>query len=295
MEVRAEVVKSVPVARTGKEKVFKMPDRCPSCGSKIVKYEGEVAYRCVNAGCPAQVKGRIIHFAARNAMDIEGLGEKLVDQLVKRDILKDYADIYYMKRETLLSLERMGVKSVENLMNAVEESKNRDFSRVIFALGIREVGSHTARILKTHFQKMNNLKRAKPEELIQIPEIGPAVAESIVKFFNDPENREIIGRLEEAGVNMGRESEGERRSLTLNGKRFVLTGTLSGFVREEATRKIEELGGYVSSSVSRNTDFVVVGESPGSKYDKARELGVKIITEEEFVEMISDWKNQNDE
>lgn len=293
-EVIPEVVKSVPEARTGKEKVFRMPDRCPSCGSKIVKYEGEVAYRCVNAGCPSQVKGCIIHFAARNAMDIEGLGEKLVDQLVETELLKNYADIYYIKEESLASLERMGAKSAENLINAIEESKKRDFSRVIFALGIREVGSHTARILASHFQTMKNLMKASFDELIQITEIGPVVAESIVRFFKDRKNREIIRRLEEAGVNIGKVVEEEKKPRPLSGKTFVLTGTLSSFTREEATRHIEELGGEVSSSVSRKTDFVVVGESPGSKYDKAIGLGVKILKEDEFTKIISNIKIQND-
>ncbi len=286
-EVIPEVLKSIPEERTGKEKVFMMPDKCPSCGSKVTKYEGEVAYRCVNVGCPAQVKGRIIHFAARNAMDIEGLGEKLVNQLVDIGLLKNYADIYYLKREGLISLERMGEKSVYNLIAAIEESKERDFARVIFALGIGDVGTHTARILTSHFKTMKRLRRTSFEELIQISEIGPVVAESTVKFFKDKENKAIISRLEEVGVNMGKDTKEKKTPGPLWGKIFILTGSLSSFTRDEATRHIEKLGGSVSSSVSKKTDFVVIGESPGSKYDKAKELGVNILNEKEFKEIIS--------
>ena len=291
-EVIPEVIKSIPEARTGKEKVFEMPERCPSCGSKIVRYEGEIAYRCINAGCPSQVKGRIIHFAARNAMDIEGFGEKLVNVLVDKELVKNYADIYFLKKEDLLPLERMAEKSVNNLLNAIEESKGRSFDRVLFALGIREIGSHTAKLLASHFQIMKRLQNAKYEELLQISEIGPAAAESIIKFFSDHENRMIIKRLKEAGVNMGKEEKKETPK-PLFGKTFVLTGTLSKYARDDVTRLIENLGGRVSSSVSSNTDFVVVGESPGSKYEKAKELGVKTISEEEFIEMMSNIKMQN--
>ncbi|PIP12269.1 MAG: DNA ligase (NAD(+)) LigA [bacterium (Candidatus Stahlbacteria) CG23_combo_of_CG06-09_8_20_14_all_40_9] len=291
-EVIPEVIKSIPEARTGKEKVFEMPERCPSCGSKIVRYEGEIAYRCINAGCPSQVKGRIIHFAARNAMDIEGFGEKLVNVLVDKELVKNYADIYFLKKEDLLPLERMAEKSVNNLLNAIEKSKGRSFDRVLFALGIREIGSHTAKLLASHFQIMKRLQNAKYEELLQISEIGPAAAESIIKFFSDHENRMIIKRLKEAGVNMGKEEKKETPK-PLFGKTFVLTGTLSKYARDDVTRLIENLGGRVSSSVSSNTDFVVVGESPGSKYEKAKELGVKTISEEEFIEMISNIKMQN--
>jgi len=291
-EVIPEVIKSIPEARTGKEKVFEMPERCPSCGSKIVRYEGEIAYRCINAGCPSQVKGRIIHFAARNAMDIEGFGEKLVNVLVDKELVKNYADIYFLKKEDLLPLERMAEKSVNNLLNAIEKSKGRSFDRVLFALGIREIGSHTAKLLASHFQIMKRLQNAKYEELLQISEIGPAAAESIIKFFSDHENRMIIKRLKEAGVNMGKEEKKETPK-PLFGKTFVLTGTLSKYARDDVTRLIENLGGRVSSSVSSNTDFVVVGESPGSKYEKAKELGVKTISEEEFIEMMSNIKMQN--
>ncbi len=290
-EVIPEVIKSIPEARTGKEKVFEMPERCPSCGSKIVRYEEEVAYRCINAGCPSQVKGRIIHFAARNAMDIEGFGEKLVNILVDKELIKNYADIYFLKKEDLLSLERMAEKSVNNLLDAIEESKGRSFDRVLFALGIREIGSHTAKLLASHFQTMTKLQNGKYEELLQIPEIGPAAAESIIKFFSDHENRMIIKRLKEAGVNMGKEEKKETPK-PLFGKTFVLTGKLSKYARDDVTRLIENLGGRVSSSVSSNTDFVVVGESPGSKYEKAKELGVKTISEEELIKIISNIKIQ---
>ena len=288
-EVIPEVVKVILEARTGEEKIFKMPERCPVCGSKVTRYKGEVAYRCINAGCPAQVKGRIIHFTSRNAMDIEGFGEKLVSALVERELLKNYADIYFLKKEELLSLDRMAEKSADNLLCAIEKSKKRRFDRVIFALGIREVGSHTANLLASHFQRIGRLKRATYEELTEIPEIGPVVADSIVKFFLDTEDKRIINRLKEAGVNMGKE-EKEELPKPLLGKTFVLTGTLSIYRRDEATRLIEGLGGRVSSSISKKTDFVVIGENPGSKYEKAKELGVKTISEEEFTEMISKCK-----
>lgn len=289
-EVIPEVVKSIPEARTGEERVFEMPERCPSCGSKIVRCEGEVAYRCINAGCPAQVKGRIIHFAARNAMDIEGLGEKLVNTLVDEGLVKNYADIYSLKDDDLRDLERMAEKSVNNLLNAIEESKGRSFDRVVFALGIREVGSHTAKLLASHFHTMKRLKNAGYEELIQIPEIGPAAAESITDFFSDRENRTIIKVLREAGVNMGKKERKTPKPLL--GRTFVLTGMLSRYTREEATRLIEDLGGRVSSSVSGKTDFVVVGESPGSKYESAKKLGVKTISEEELVKIMTVNKPQ---
>ncbi|MDO9581329.1 MAG: NAD-dependent DNA ligase LigA [Bacteroidales bacterium] len=284
-EVIPEVIKSIPEARTGKEKLFEMPERCLSCGSKIVRYEGEVAYRCINAGCPSQVKGRIIHFAARNAMDIDGFGEKLVNILVDKGLVKNYADIYFLKKEDLLLLERMAEKSVSNLLNAIEESKGRSFDRVLFALGIREIGSHTAKLLASHFQTIERLENARYDELVQIPEIGPVATESIIKFFSDHENRMIIKRLKEERVNMGKE-EKEETPKPLFGKTFVLTGTLSKYTRDDATRLIESLGGRVSSSISSKTDFVIIGESPGSKYEKAKELGVKTITAEEFIKMI---------
>ncbi len=288
-EVIPEVVKVILEARTGEEKIFKMPERCPVCGLKVTRYKGEVAYRCINAGCPAQVKGRIIHFTSRNAMDIEGFGEKLVSALVERELLKNYADIYFLKKEELLSLDRMAEKSADNLLCAIEKSKKRRFDRVIFALGIREVGSHTANLLASHFQRMDRLKGATYEELTEIPEIGPVVADSIVKFFLDTEDKRIINRLKEAGVNMGKK-EKEELPKPLLGKTFVFTGTLSIYRRDEATRLIEGLGARVSSSISKKTDFVVIGENPGSKYNKAKELGVKTISEEEFTEMISKCK-----
>lgn len=284
-EVIPEVIKSIPELRTGKEKKFEIPETCPVCGAKIVRYEGEVAYRCINAGCPAQVKGRIRHFSLRNAMDIEGLGEKLVSLLVDTELIRNYADLYYLKKDDLLSLERMAEKSVNNLLNAIQKSKTVNFNRVLFALGIKDVGYGTAKVLAEHFCRMERLEQAGEDELTGIPEIGPVVADSIIKFFSEPDNRIILKRLRAAGVNMGKETEPVSRR-PLQDKRFVLTGTLSKYSRDEATRLIESLGARVSSSLSGKTDFLVAGESPGSKYRKAEDLGVKILREEEFIEMI---------
>jgi DNA ligase (NAD+) len=284
-EVIPEVVKPLIEKRTGKEKPFKLPDRCPICGSKLVRYEGEVAVRCENVRCPAQVRGRIEHFASRNAMDIEGLGIKLVHQLVDEGLLQDYGDIYRLEKESLLKLERMGEKSAQNLLNAINESKKRDFYRVLFAIGIRNVGIHAARLLAENFPSISKLQRAKYEEIREIKEIGPVIAESVAKFFQDPENRKVIEKLKNAGVNFGGRKK-EKGEKPLSGKTFVLTGGLKGFTRDEAREAIERLGGRVTSSVSKNTDYVIVGESPGSKYQKAKELNLKLLNEEEFKSLI---------
>ncbi|HID93661.1 MAG TPA: NAD-dependent DNA ligase LigA, partial [bacterium (Candidatus Stahlbacteria)] len=251
-EVIPEVVKVVPEKRTGKEKPFKMPEYCPACGSKLVQYEGEVAVRCENIRCPPQVRRRIEHFVSRNAMDIEGLGEKVVDQLVNAGLIEDVGDLYYLKKEELLQLERMAEKSATNLLNAIEKSKERDFARVIFAIGIRNVGIHAAKLLAQHFTSIDSLKNASFDELRQIPEIGPVIAQSVINFFKDKENLKVIGKLRKAGVRLEAAKPKipavERK---LEGKTFVLTGTLKSFTREEAKEKIEILGGRVSSSVSK--------------------------------------------
>ncbi|MCK4306588.1 NAD-dependent DNA ligase LigA, partial [candidate division WOR-3 bacterium] len=280
-EVIPEIIKPVIEKRTGKEKIFKMPENCPACGSKIVRQGGEVAWRCENLQCPPQVQRRIGHFVSRNAMDIEGLGGKVIAQLIDAGLIDDFADLYELKREKLLKLERMADKSVDNLLRAIEESKNREFFRALFAIGIRYVGIHAAKLLADHFPSIDKLKEAGLEEINAISEIGPVIARSVVEFFENPKNLKIIERLKKAGVCLvGTPPEAE--SLPLSGKTFVLTGNLAGFSRIEATELIESLGGRISSSVSKNTDYVVAGESPGSKYDKAQKLGVPIINEEEF-------------
>ncbi|MEO0119418.1 MAG: NAD-dependent DNA ligase LigA [candidate division WOR-3 bacterium] len=285
-EVIPQVVKVVKDKRTGKEKEFKMPETCPVCGGKVVREAEEVAYRCINASCPAQIKRRIIHFASRQAMDIEGLGEKWVEIFVDKGFIKDFSDIYKLKfkKNEILKLERMGEKSTENLLQGIEKSKNRPFHRVLYALGIRHVGLGTAQILANAFNNIDELMKASKERLSSISGIGPIVAESIYNFFHTKENIELINKLKEVGINFEREKKEEKKILT--GKTFVVTGTLKNFTRQQIHELILSLGGNVATSVSKKTDYLICGADPGSKLDKAKELGVKIIGEEEFLEMI---------
>lgn len=282
-EVIPEVVKSIPERRTGQEREFRMPERCPACGGPVVRPPGEVAYRCENLSCPARIKESIRHFASRRAMDIEGLGEKLVDKLVETGLVRKLSDIYRLKKEDLVNLERMGEKSAQNLLEQIERSKNAGLARLIFALGIRYVGEHLAEVLAEHFPSLEALSKADYYELIQIPEIGPRIAQSIVDFFKNEENRKLIQELKELGVKTEAEKPKEG---PLSGKTFVFTGTLSAFTREEARRLVESLGGRVASGVSRKVDYVVVGADPGEKLRKAQELGITILTEEEFRRLV---------
>ena len=284
-DVIPKVVAVVTEKRTGQERPFRMPDRCPVCGSPVVRVEGEVAVRCGNISCPAQLKRRIQHFASRNAMDIEGLGKALVDQLVDKGLVKDVADLYYLRKEDLVNLERMGEKSAQNLLDAIERSKDRELSRLIFGLGIHFVGERAAEILAERFRSMDALMKATFDELIEIPDIGEKTAQSVVQFFSQEENLRVIEKLRKAGVRM-EEERVEEKELPLAGKTFVFTGALSSMTREEASEIVKKLGGRVTSSVSRKTDYVVVGESPGSKYQKALQLGVTILSEEEFLKLI---------
>ncbi|MEO0088638.1 MAG: NAD-dependent DNA ligase LigA [candidate division WOR-3 bacterium] len=283
-EVIPQVVKVIKEKRTGEEKEFQMPETCPVCGGKVVREADEVAYRCINASCPAQIKRRIIHFASRQAMDIEGLGEKWVETLVDKGLIKNFSDIYKLKKGDLLKLERMGEKSAENLLKAIEASKNRPFHRVLYALGIRHVGLGTAQILANAFNNIDELMKASKERLSSISGIGPIVAESIYNFFHTKENIELINKLKEVGINFEREKKEEKKILA--GKTFVVTGTLKNFTRQQVHELILSLGGNVGTSVSKKTDYLICGADPGSKLDKAKELGVKIISEEEFLEMI---------
>ncbi|CUU03971.1 DNA ligase (NAD+) [Candidatus Thermokryptus mobilis] len=266
---------------------FVFPKNCPACGGPIERPAGEANYYCENPECPAQVRARIEHFASRGAMDIEGLGEAIVDKLVTLGFLKNYADIYELHRHKakLVRIEGFGEKSVQNLLNSIENSKKQPFHRVLYAIGIRYVGSEIAKLLADAFGSIDNLMNASVEQISSVYGIGPRIAESVYKFFHDERNLELIRRLKEAGLNFEVKPE-EKAKKKLAGKTFVFTGTLKNFTREEAKEKVEELGGKVSNSVSRKTDYVVVGENPGSKYDKARQLGVRIITEEEFLELI---------
>jgi len=284
-DVIPQVVSVMKDRRTGKERPFDWPSKCPVCKSAVFKPEGEVISRCVNPSCPAKVRESILHFAGRRAMDIDGLGEALVDQLLGAKLVRAIPDLYDLTRDSLVELERMGPKSSGNLLDEIGKSKARDLDRVIFALGIRHVGERMAQVLAAHFKSLHALAEAGEEELMKVEDVGPKVAESIRFFFAQPENRELIRRLKNAGLNMSARERGAVRR-PLEGQTFVITGTLSGFTREEAQECLEGLGAKVASSVSKNTTSLIAGESPGSKLDKARELGVKIIGEEDFRKLI---------
>lgn len=282
-DVIPEVVKVIASKRTGKEEKYRLPKRCPVCGTKIVRLEGEAAHRCPNISCPAQLKEGIRHFASKGAMDIEGLGEKLVDQLVEKGIVKNFADLYSLTKKQLAELERMADKSAQNIIDALERSKEVDLARFLYALGIRFVGEHVSRVLAREFRTLDRLKNASRENLLGVYEVGPQVAESIYQFFNEGHNLETVDRLLKRGIKIRRvktATDGE-----LQGKSFVFTGTLAHFTRDEAERLVERLGGRAVSSVSGHTDFVVEGENPGSKAQKARDLGITILSEEQFREL----------
>jgi DNA ligase (NAD+) len=287
-DVIPKVLKVIETKRTGKEKRFKMPDKCPECGGHVSRPEGEAVSRCIAADCPAQLIGRILHFASRRAMRIEGLGFALADQLIEKKMVKDVADIYSLTLEDLVSLERMAKKSATNVLNQIEASKSRDLSNLIYGLGIRHVGERTAGILAREFGSLGRLARASVEEIDEVHEIGLTMAESIHDWFADEGNADLCERLRAAGVRTELEKTATKEEpQTLAGKIFVLTGTLPTMTRDEATALIEVRGGRVTSSVSKKTDFVLAGAEAGSKLEKANQLGVKVIDEEEFKKMIS--------
>ena len=277
-DVIPEVVKVITSKRTGEEKTFNMPDSCPVCDSSVIRSENEAALRCINSSCPAQVKERIKHFASKGAFDIDGLGEKLIEQLVDKDLLFSYADIFRLKEDMLKNLDRMGSKSAGNIVRAIEDSKRITLHRFIYALGIRHVGEHVAGILANALKSFDKLRCAKSDELVAIDGVGPVVAESIVEFFKKDENRKIVDAMISGGIQIFRNHD--QKDDQLAGKVFVLTGTLENLTRDEARRTIENAGGKVTGTVSRNTDYLVVGASPGSKLKRAQELGVDIIDEE---------------
>jgi DNA ligase (NAD+) len=276
----------VKVVKHGaEEKKFRMPAKCPECGSGIHRAEDEVAYRCVNAGCPARRVGSLLHFAGRHAMNIDGLGWKLVEQLVEKKLVKDAADLYRLDLETLAELERMGEKSAENLLEEIEASKKNPLSKLIYALGIRYVGERTAQLLAEHFGSLDKLARASEEELLEVHEVGPKVAEGILEFFSEKSNRDLMEKLRKAGLRFTEERKAPQDS-RLVGKTFVITGTLERWSREEAKELIESLGGKVTDSVSKKTSYLVVGAEPGSKLEKARSLGVEILNEPAFAKLV---------
>jgi DNA ligase (NAD+) len=256
------------------------PEKCPVCGTKVVRTEGEVDYRCVNANCPAKLLGTILHFASRGVMNIDGMGEALVTQLTERGLVKNVADIYKLTKADLLSLERFADKSAQNILDEIENSKRLPLERVIYGLGIRMVGERTAQFLAEHFGSMEALANASVEELQSVNEVGPKIAESIAEFFSNPANRKLVERLGEAGLAF--KGQKKERGTKLAGKTFVLTGTLAKYTRDEAKKMIEDAGGKVTGSVSKKTDYVVAGADAGSKLDKARELGVPVIDEKEM-------------
>jgi DNA ligase (NAD+) len=263
---------------------FHMPEKCPECGTRIVRSEGEVDYRCVNANCPAKLRETILHFASRGVMNIDGMGEALVNQLTERGLVKNVADIYGITKDELLSLERMGEKSAQNILDEIAQSKKLPLERVIYGLGIRFVGARTAQFLAEHFGSMDGLMNASEEELQSVDEVGPRIAKSIAEFFHEPANRRLIERLREAKLTFsGKKKE---RGTKLAGKTFVLTGTLANYSRDEAKKLIEDAGGRVSGSVSKKTDFVIAGSDAGSKLDKAKELGIRVIAEKEMDELL---------
>ncbi len=281
-DVIPEVVQVISSKRKGTEKKFKMPSHCPVCGADVVKEE--VIYRCIGLDCPAQLKGRIRHFASKRAMDIDGLGVKLIDQLVDKGLVKDVADLYYLKKEDLVALERMADKSAQNIIDAIEKSKTKPLAKFLFALGILHVGETTAEDLAHSFPHLDDFFRLTEEDLMKVEGIGPEVSASVVRFFRDKKNRESIERLKKAGIRLIEPKPKEKGRLA--GKVFVFTGALKSYGREEARNLVESLGGKTASTVSKKVDFVVVGEDPGSKLEKARELGIRILTEEEFKKMI---------
>lgn len=287
-EIIPQVVRVLTEKRDGNQKPFKPDMHCPSCGSEIIREGDEVAYRCINLSCPDQLKKRIEHFVQRNAMDIDGMGEKLVVALVEKKMVTCLSDLYHLKLEELASLERMGKKSSQNILDSLEKSKNRPLDRILFALGLRHVGNHLASILVDGRQSIWELQAMSVEDLNAINEVGPIVAQSIYDFFHEEQNIEELKRLQEAGVQLEQETTTHEviSDSALTGKTFVLTGTLEHFKREEATELIKQRGGKVTGSVSKNTDYVVAGDKAGSKKNKAEKLGISILSEDEFKAML---------
>ncbi len=286
-EIIPQVISVVNPDRDNRSPRFEMPDHCPACSEELVKLGDDVDWRCINPECPPQIRQRIEHFASRDAMDIEGLGEAVVDQLVTEGLINTYADLYELKKAQLILLDRMAGKSAQNLLDAIESSKKQPLDRVIYAMGIRFVGKTVARDLAHGFQTMDALIEATKEEIEEIESIGPKIAESVVRWFGQEHNQEIVDSLREHGLTFSIE-EKEQASQKLEDKKFVLTGSLPSFTRKEATELIEKHGGTTTSSVSGNTDYLLAGESPGSKYDKAKELNIPILDEISFLELIGE-------
>ncbi|CCJ33862.1 DNA ligase [Caloramator australicus RC3] len=268
-----------------------MPKNCPVCGGLAVREEGEAVLRCTNMSCPAQIKRSIVHFASRDAMNIEGLGPQVVNLLLDNNLIKDAADLYFLKEEDLVNLPRFGKKSAAKLIQAIQKSKENDLERFLFGLGIRYVGLKSAKNLTKYFKTLENIMKAGIEDFMQVEEIGEKIARSIFEFFKEEHNLQLIEKFKLAGVNMATLKEGSAAPQIFEGKTIVVTGTLEKFTRDEVESLIERLGGKVSGSVSKKTSFVLVGESPGSKLKKAQELNINIVNEAEFLEMIKEAEN----
>jgi len=288
-EVIPEIVGPIASRRTGEERIFYMPSRCPICGSEVMKPEDEAMHRCTNTACPSQSLEQIKHFVSRGAMDIDGVGEKLCQALFEAGLVKDIADLYYLTREQLLELERMADRSASSVLSSIEGSKNRPLSRVIFALGLLHVGEEYAELLAANFSSIDELAKATQKELLSLPYIGPKIADSIVTFFRQEGNKHIIEKLRKAGVKLEKEKHEEVKpeELLLSGLEFVLTGKLESFGRQEAEARIKVLGGKTGSDITKKTSYLVVGADPGFKLDKAQKLGVKTINEGEFLELLN--------
>jgi DNA ligase (NAD+) len=283
-DVIPEVVKVVESRRIGGERKYQIPDRCPVCGADVVRLENEAAHRCIGLSCPAQLKGRIKHFASKRAMDIDGLGDKLIAQLVDKGMVRNAADLYYLSREDLVGLERMADKSAQTILNALEGSKKKPLAKFVYALGIRHVGEHLSEVLAKELKSLTNFFRVTEEKLLAIREVGPELAQSVVRFFRDQRNREVMSKLQEADMVI---VEPEVDEMTqLKGLTFAFTGVLDSFTRDEARDLVESLGGRMASSIGKKVDYVVVGRDPGSKYEKAKEWGITVLTEKQFREMV---------
>lgn len=287
-DVIPEIVRSLPERRTGSEVPFEMPTHCPACGTPVVRVPGEAATRCVNQGCPAQRTEGLIHFASRGAMDIEGLGPAVIEQLIEADLVKTPADLYRLEKEQLLELERFGEKSAQNLLQAIEASKSRPLNRLIFALGIRHVGAEVARELAQHFGSIHKLAAAGLDELTAVPAVGEKIAQSVVDYFSNPENQRLIQDLGEVGVSLEDVPAEANQNTVLDGLTFVVTGKLERFSRSEIQEMLHTLGANVTSSVSRNTDYLVAGEKAGSKLERAQSLGVPVLSEDDLFDFLRD-------
>lgn len=287
-DIIPEIIESIPEKRNGKEQPFVMPKKCPECGADVVREEGEVAHRCTGIECPAQLYRSIIHFASRDAMNIDGLGPAIIETLLKEGFIKGIADLYYLKnsKDKLLKLDRMGEKSVENLLNSIEKTKNNNIDRLINGFGIKHIGLRAAQLLSENFESIDEIKNASVEDFIKIAEVGEKMADSLSVFFKQSQTDDTINKLKNAGVNLKSKNKGNLNDLKFEGLTFVLTGTLENLKRNEAGEIIRSFGGKVSGSVSKKTDYVLAGKEAGSKLEKAKKLGVKIIDKNEFEQMI---------